>query len=215
MTARALLERAARREPGAIAILGDYLAEHWIGFRFPYETPEGVLKALIYGDELTPRALHRLGCAFAEHVLHLYENRLLRDQRPRHAIRCKQDWLRDLCSPAKLSDARASAASAEKKCPQRYGLAARAAAGAAAAASATGDVRDNMWMAANRAAAALAHHSLRKRRNALVAAAAAAGQAKPPDLSELESEERFRAAWLEGCRALLPLLSDELELLGL
>ncbi len=86
-----------------------------------------------------------LACAWAEHVLPIFEKTHPKDRRPRVAIETARAWCRDEATGEELDAARAAARDAA-------GAAARAAAGAAARAAAW----DAAWAAAGDAAWAAA-----------------------------------------------------------
>ena len=133
-------------------------------------------------DILDEREQHEIACRFAEHVLHLFENKHPDDDRPRKAITAKRGWLVGDVNDNELAAAR-SAAWASWSAARSDAMAARSAARSDAMAA---------WSAAWSAARDAARAAARAAWSAAMTAASADGT------EAWEAEHRWQIA--EICR---------------
>ena len=93
--------------------------------------PDDRLWAVLRPEMLSEEMLGELTCRFAEDVLPIYERKYPGDNRPRHAIEVKRQWLRGEATDDELAEALEGALSAWKAA-EAAARAARATAWAAA-----------------------------------------------------------------------------------
>ena len=94
---------------------------------------EDKLWLLLHEDFIPKNDLFLLACDFAEHVLHIFEDKYPEDMRPRNAIEARRGWVAGIVSDEELNEATWAAWDASAKCDSWDASVARAARAASAA----------------------------------------------------------------------------------